>query len=686
MRKIQTIYASFLADVVIFVNECFGRMKKKILKKVLAFFIGFLYLSFTFAQNLPFPDVANQFKKASLQHKRVNSDSLLTLLKVYYHSSQTPQALQIKAVNELCKLYGNNNNPDKNADSTLKYAYELIGLGKKNNDKQVVFDGLLFKIDAMSDAHDYPKSLEYCVNGLRYADSVGVKGFEHYHARLRLYYALILRTLGDYPNSIKQNLIAIGFLKKSKNTRSEDLIDYQTDLARTLSVNGQFGEAQKNLFIALANAKKLASAELEMYLYNEIASTYLDINQPQKAADYLDVSRPFFENSNDSYSECEANFLTAKVFYQTRNYDKSIEFAQKSLSTSSNSLPLRIIINANELLYLCYKAKNQPDKALIFFEKYIEGKDRSFNQKNALEMSFLRKKIEDAELNARIQREEIEIQEAKKMRNYLISGISLLIIMLGILWYYYQMLNKKNTIVEKQKNEINALNLGLEEKVKERTIALQQAYDEIKEAMQKGQTLERKRMAADLHDNLGSLLTAINISLDNINPENLTEREKKIYAGIVDMTENAYTEIRLLSHNLLPEELEKEGLKTALERLIKKMNNGQKINFSLVVNQLNRQSRSIELNMYAICLELIQNIIKHSQATEASISVFEKSNVLWLEISDNGKGIKRNVEKGMGLKNIKSRLEDLGGEFFMDNDEKGARFIVSVPLAFVYKE
>lgn len=656
-----------------------------IIQKVITFFTGFLCLTFALAQIKPFPDVANELKHASLQHKKVNPDSLLNLLKDYYYTLQTPDSLKIKAVRELCTLYGSNTNPAKNADSTLKYSYVLIDLGKKNNSKQAVFEGLLFKIDAMSDAHNYPKSLEYCVNGLRYADSVGVKGFEYYHAQLHLYYALNLRTLGDNQNSIKQNLFAIDFLKKSKNFKPEDLIDYHMDLARTLSVSGHIREAQEKQFEILDIARKQHLSDVEMYIYNEIASTYLDLNQPQKAEEYIKVSLKFFENSNDYFSLCEANFLTSKIFYQTKNYSKSIEYAIKALNTQANSLPLRIEVNANELLYLCFKAKNQPDKALIYYERYIEAKDRNFNQKNALEMSFLRKKIEDVELNTKIEREEIEIREQKKLRNYLMIGISLLIIMLGVLWYYYKLLNKKNTIVEIQKNEIEVLNSGLEEKVNERTVALQRAYDEIKEAMQKGQTLERKRMAADLHDNLGSLLTAINISLDNINPESLSERERKIYAGILDMTESAYAEVRLLSHNLLPEELEKEGLKMALERLIKKLNISQRIKFSLTINQLSRQSKSVELNMYAICLELTQNIIKHSQATEAQVSVFEKGNVLWLEVNDNGKGLKKNVERGMGLKNIQSRLEDIGGEFFLDFNAKGTKFIVSVPLALVYE-
>jgi len=654
-----------------------------ILKKVISFFLSFLCSVYVFAQ--AFPNVSSEIKKASLQHKKINSDSLLNLLKVYYKSPQVPDSLKRKAVRELCLLYGSNTNPEKNADSTLKYAYLLIDLGKKHNNKYTVFDGLLFKIDAMSDAHNYPKSLEYCVNGLKYANSVGVEGFEFYHAQLHLYYALNLRILGDNDKSIEQNLLAIDFLKKSKNYKIEDLIEYQIDLSRTLSVKGQTNEAQKYLFSALAGARKLGSIELEMYLYNEIASTYLDINQPEKAINYVQASIKFFENTNDYFALCEANFLSAKIFYQIKKYNKSIEYSQKALATSLNALPLRIIVNANELLYLCYKAKHQPNEALIFFERYIEAKEKSFNQQNALEMSFLRKKIEDAELNAQIQKEENEIKEYKKLRNFLVSGIIILLIMLSFLWYYYGLLNKKNTIVREQKKEIETLNSGLEEKVKERTLALQQAYDEIKEAMQRGQTLERKRMAADLHDNIGSLLTAINVSLDTINPENLTAQEKKIYAGIIDMSENAYAEIRLLSHNLLPEELEKDGLKTALERLINKLNNNQRIKFFIKIEQLNRQSRSIELNMYAISLELIQNIIKHSRATEASISIFEKARVLWLEVIDNGKGLRANVEKGMGLKNIQSRLDDIGGEFFVDTTNKGTRFVLSVPTDLVFE-
>ena len=93
------------------------------------------------------------------------------------------------------------------------------------------------------------------------------------------------------------------------------------------------------------------------------------------------------------------------------------------------------------------------------------------------------------------------------------------------------------------------------------------------------------------------------------------------------------------------------------------------------------KNKTIDLNIYAICLELIQNIIKHSKATESQISLFEKAQTLWLEVRDNGRGIQENQAKGIGLKNIQSRLENMGGELVIDSEnDKGTRFLVSVPL------
>jgi two-component system, NarL family, sensor histidine kinase FusK len=374
----------------------------------------------------------------------------------------------------------------------------------------------------------------------------------------------------------------------------------------------------------------------------------------------------------------EIEMLLGGIYLGLKNYDKAIEFSNKSVKRTKN---VRILYRDYQTLYHAYKAKNQSANALFAHEKYIEFHEKLFNEKLAYEKSVLEKRFAEEKSEALLNKEKTEVLLQKKYKNYFIGGAILLTLISIGLFFNRKLLQTQKKKVEAQKNVIEELNEHLEEKVKERTAELQKSYDEIKEAMQKGQTLERKRMAADLHDNLGSLLTAINISLDNISPEHLTEREQKIYFNILSMTENAYSEVRILSHNLMPEELEKEGLENALKRMIQKINMNQSIRFELIINDLTYQNKSIDLNIYAICLEFIQNIIKHSRATESQISLFEKANTLWLEVRDNGRGIHENQAKGIGLKNIQSRLENMGGELVIDSEnDKGTRFLVSVPL------
>lgn len=108
---------------------------------------------------------------------------------------------------------------------------------------------------------------------------------------------------------------------------------------------------------------------------------------------------------------------------------------------------------------------------------------------------------------------------------------------------------------------------------------------EILEALTKGQTIERKRVALELHDNLGSTLSALKWRLETINGDNLNEKERKVYAGIVDMMKNAYAEVRLISHNMLPVELEERGLFEALNKFINDINISDKLNIKLVIDK-----------------------------------------------------------------------------------------------------
>jgi signal transduction histidine kinase len=189
-----------------------------------------------------------------------------------------------------------------------------------------------------------------------------------------------------------------------------------------------------------------------------------------------------------------------------------------------------------------------------------------------------------------------------------------------------------------------------------------------------GQTAERKRVAADLHDNLSSMLTAVRWNLMALNKNNLNESEHKAYDDILAMTTTAHDQVRLISHNLLPEELEKEGLTTALERLVNKLNRSGAVHFDLTITHLaERLSKKTEFELYS--LELTHNVIKHSEATEAEISLIQQDKCIHLIVSDNGKGLDENRQNGMGIQNVESRIKSLNGKWTISSQEgKGVVF------------
>ena len=208
---------------------------------------------------------------------------------------------------------------------------------------------------------------------------------------------------------------------------------------------------------------------------------------------------------------------------------------------------------------------------------------------------------------------------------------------------------------------------------------------EISVAMLQGQTIERKRVAADLHDNLGSTLSSIKWSLEAIDKSKMDKSELEVHQNLSALLQSAYNEVRLLSHNLLPEEFEKQGLASALAYFVRRINQQKKINFSLdIAENVGRLDKKVEFELYSICLELANNIIKHSKATEAKISLFKitlpsGAGGLQLVVSDNGQGFFENNSDGKGMKNVQARVDSIGGKWNLQNSyNQGVRSEITI--------
>jgi signal transduction histidine kinase len=279
---------------------------------------------------------------------------------------------------------------------------------------------------------------------------------------------------------------------------------------------------------------------------------------------------------------------------------------------------------------------NSSEEQRNFKEKYTEYQLKYDDEKRLATIKTLE--------NEKLQKE----NESKDFtRNVLIFS---LLAGLGLVFYIYQ-----NNIKLSSKNK-----------------QLSTKNREIEEAHYKGQTIERKRIGVELHDNLSAKIGAIRWRLESLEPKFDTKTDADFYATTIDALNETYADVRLIAHNMLPEILEEKGLVIAIQSLVNELNGLNKTKFSFeILGDIKRYPNKIEYELYSILLELTNNILKHAKANAASISIHNGPSQLNLLVKDDGIGFEKNDLKfGMGLSNIKSRLETLNGALAY-NSENG---------------
>nr|WP_262917410.1 7TM diverse intracellular signaling domain-containing protein [Zunongwangia pacifica] len=182
---------------------------------------------------------------------------------------------------------------------------------------------------------------------------------------------------------------------------------------------------------------------------------------------------------------------------------------------------------------------------------------------------------------------------------------------------------------------------------------------------------ERQIIARNLHDGLGNTMNALRLLLE------APYKNEKQFSGIFNLAKEQF---RTLIYQISPKEIESIGLyKTIRQDLELFKNTPIEVNLTLLGNDHTIASIKA-VNMYRIFQELISNIIKHSKATVVDITINCDENTCSLQVEDNGIGLKNEVTKGMGIKNIQSRVSYHQGIFHMENTEKGMISIIEIPI------
>lgn len=420
--------------------------------------------------------------------------------------------------------------------------------------------------------------------------------------------------------NIAQTALDLNDLKKAKITLEE---------AEPLAQANDFREDRAELYKLRL---QYAIAINDQNAANQTFNSYLDLKDSLSSSDV-----------NSQISELQTRYETEKKdaqiklnLLQLKNQDLTIQQSQSKIARQDQDL----LINQLEI-------KNQQQQMA---NQVLDGKQKEQRIKNLKRLS-------------RIQELELANQKLKlKQRNILIIAFGMLLVSGLVAGYAFY-----NRYKTKQEAKL------LAEIHKQQEIETRSLFE--------GEQKERIRIARDLHDSIGQLLSVVKMNLSNLANYNQDEN----LANTVVLVDKTITEVRHISHNLIPEELN-FGLFAALEDMADKINS---VGSTKVVVQIPDEARlhqfekSNELSVYRIVQEALSNIVKHAQASTIELTVVSQANAMTISIKDDGKGFDTEQIKnstGIGWKNIAARVNMLEGNLQVRSEKlTGTQIEITIP-------
>jgi len=514
------------------------------------------------------------------------------------------------------------------------------------------------------------------------------------------------------------NLVEIGLKEANKGLAVAKLLKDRSLLADSYNFQGLFYINAEQLKMAESSLQKALNYTLEdndegkadyynltqkYHIYGNLAEVYINQQQYSEAITAIDSSMKLALQKGKVRPYALGQFTKAALLLKQGNAKEAIqhyEAAQRTCKQATDFTNLRdVYLVTFSGIAKCQLQLNQLQKELISqgLEFYHNQKDinRYYSLLFINDVILIFKQINDYKRLAECLeiKSDIENQNVKGSLKKLETTVN--VSLRNEKKVLEMELQKVKAYQENERNReqnliiiqglvvlVVCILIWANQKLIAKNRELTQKNQAISAALLQGQTIERKRIAADLHDNLGGTMSALNWSLEAIDAKKLNPKEQEVYQHVKRTIANAHEQVRLLSHNLLPDELEKQGLIDALRYLIRKINQNKTTQFTLEIDPtVGRLDKRIEFELYSICLELTNNILKHSKATQARIQLSLAENQIILKVSDNGQGLFDNASDGKGMKNIKARVESIGGHWTIQNYEKGGvRSEIDLPI------
>jgi two-component system, NarL family, sensor kinase len=481
---------------------------------------------------------------------------------------------------------------------------------------------------------------------------------------------------GNYDKTKEYTLKALKMQRVSKDIEGTGVSLY--NLSSLAADKKQFQEGIKYGEEALQIFKNLNFNYYAGTLM-KVGVCYFNTNQKEKAIQYAYEAIDIYKKNNNISGLMESYGMLAEYFIDMKQYTKAKHYALQGLqvgdTTNRDNFRSLNFVLAKASIYL-----NEPLNAIHYVEEHTRLLEESSNKGWA-------EKI--AEADARYQSEKKEKQILKlqnekeitslviKRRNLAIYALIISITFLfGISFFIYRNVRSKRTIVEKE-NEIQRHKIRELENEK-MLLATQSVLQ--------GEETERKRLARDLHDGLGGLLSGAKIAFNNMKGNVILDSENVgVFNHALGLLDTSITELRRVAHNMMPEALIKLGLQNALSDFCFELNKANPINIAFqFYGQFERIDSNLEINAYRIIQELVNNAIKHSKAKELTVQMIQEKERLCFIVQDNGIGFDTTIldpSKGVGLTSVKSRIESFKGQMEIHSEPNNGTEI-TVEFAF----
>ncbi|WP_187774971.1 sensor histidine kinase [Pedobacter sp. BS3] len=454
--------------------------------------------------------------------------------------------------------------------------------------------------------------------------------------------------------------------EKTKNDKL--IINCMHMLANVYASREQYSKAlqvdEKAIKVALkANDKRGVSQ-----IYSNMANCYTELGQYDKSIIYhykvLEIDK-FFK---DDRQIADTYFNLATCYQKTGNNQKAIDLASQAVALFKKTGYKEGLNYTLPLLSRSYEDTGNYRQALKAQQDYVQVQKEIFNETSDKTISDLKTQYETEKKEQQIkslnQKNLIQqLQIRQKNISLIIAGI-LLIFIISIAYFIY---NRR--------------------KLKARAV-LQEAINKEQEMAARGildaEERERRRIAGDLHDGVGQMLSAALMNLNSLFQKLglNTEERYKAEQSLALVTES-YDEMRSISHQMMPNALIKAGLASAVKEFINKIDK-DKIRVSLETIGLNgRLDEQVETVLFRVIQETVNNVIKHAEADKLHIQLLKDEEGVTVTIEDNGKGFDKSKIKsktGIGLSNIYSRVGFLKGTVDIDTAPgKGTLINIFVP-------